>query len=235
MGFKRKMTDEQRELFEKSGAKNDWVVGLVFIIIFLVIVGINIFCRYNDNRKLKKMEYTEGVVTSRQDYEKWYGRRRHISDSIIVEYTPEGSDKKYSFRDSDGPYEFIYKGDVIGVYYDKRNPEKVFIAKTDWLTGKDVRADKNYEALLIVAVFPLIIAAFFFVEELIVRKKIKKGIGTTDDNHCRYCKNSNTEIKINPHKPKESWTKGELKDILSIALFIPVLVFLNFLYIVSIF
>ena len=57
----------------------------------------------------------------------------------------------------------------------------------------------------------------------------------TYNNHCRYCKNSNTEIKINPHKPKESWTKGELKDVLAIALFIPVLLFLNYLYIITVF
>ena len=49
------------------------------------------------------------------------------------------------------------------------------IAKVDWLTGKDVKADVNYEAALIVSIFPLGIGVFFFAEELAVRKNIKKG------------------------------------------------------------
>ena len=169
------MTDEQKELLERSGAKNDWIVGLVFLFIFLAVVGINIFCRYNDNRKLERMECVQGFVTSRQDYEKWTGRKRHVSDSIIVEYTPQGSERTLSFRDSDGPYEFIRKGDTLNVYYEKEKPEEAFIAKTDWLTGKDVRADINYEVALIISIFPLGIAVFFFAEELSVRRKIKKG------------------------------------------------------------
>ena len=39
----------KKKLFVMSGAKNDWVVGLVFIGIFLTIVGINIFCRYRSS------------------------------------------------------------------------------------------------------------------------------------------------------------------------------------------
>lgn len=171
----RMLNKEQKEVFEKSGAKNDWIVGLVFIIIFLAIAGINILCRYSDNRKLRKMEHTKGVVTSRQTIEEWIGNKRVLSDSIRVEYTPEGSDTKCYFRDSDGPYEFICEGDILNVYYEKRHPEKAVIAKVDWLTGKDVKADVNYEAALIVSVFPLGIGVFFFIEELVVRKNIRKG------------------------------------------------------------
>ncbi|MBO7450320.1 MAG: DUF3592 domain-containing protein [Clostridiales bacterium] len=171
----KKMTDEQKELFEKSGAKNDWIVGLVFIIIFLAVIGINIFCRYNDNRKLKRLEHTQGVVTSRQTYKEKIGRKYHYEDSITVEYIPEGSDTKCYFRDSNGPYEFIHEGEKLGVYYEKDNPDKGFIAKTDWLTGKDVRADKNYNAAWIISVFPLGIGLFFFYEEYKVRKNIRNN------------------------------------------------------------
>ena len=171
----KKLTDEQKEIFEKSGAKNDWVVGLVFLVIFLAIAGINILCRFNDNRKLEELEYAQGLVISRQQHESWNGSKRRLTESITVEYTPQGSDSKYSFRDPDGPYEFIHEGDILGVYYEKGNPNNAFIAKTDWITGKDVRADVNYEAALIVSVFPLGIAVFFFFEELAVRKNIRKG------------------------------------------------------------
>ena len=169
------LNKEQKDLYEKSGAKNDWVVGLVFMFIFLAIVGINIFCRYNDNRKLEKMDHVRGVVTSRQTTESWIGNRRLISDSITVEYTPEGSDTTCYFRDSDGPYEFIHEGDTLVVYYEKRHPDKAIISKTDWLTGKNVKAEVNYEAALIVSVFPFGVGLFFFAEELAVRKNIRKG------------------------------------------------------------
>jgi hypothetical protein len=49
--------------------------------------------------------------------------------------------------------------------------------------------------------------------------------------HCRYSKNQNTDIKINPHNPEESWTKGELIDILKLSLSIPLLVFFDLIYI----
>ena len=169
------MNEEQRALFEKSGAKNDWVVGLVFVIIFLVIVGINILCRYNDNRELGKLEFAQGTVTSRQTYEEHSGGKTHTKISIMVEYTPEGSDTTLCFRDSDGPYEFIRRGDTLGVYYEKDNPEEAFISKTDWLTGVHVRADINYEAALLVSIFPLSIGLFFFAEEITVRRNIRKG------------------------------------------------------------
>ena len=169
------LNKEQKELYEKSGAKNDWVVGLVFIIIFLAIVGINILCRFSDNCKLEKMEHVRGTVTSRQTSESWIGNRRHISDSITVEFTPEGSDTTCYFRDSNGPYEFIREGDILDVYYEKRHPKEAVISKTDWLTGKNVKAETNYEAALIVSVFPLGIGLFFFAEELTVRKNIKNG------------------------------------------------------------
>ena len=175
MNEKKQLAEEQKELFEKSGAKNDWVVGLFFIIVFLIIVGINIFCRYSDSRKLEAMEYARGVVTSRQEYNSSVGRKTRTEHSITVEYTPDGSDKKYSFRDSDGPYEFIHKGDILGVYYEKGHPDKGIISKTDWLTGWNVRAEINYEAALIVAIFPLGIGVFFFIEEMKVRSNIKKG------------------------------------------------------------
>ena len=53
--------------------------------------------------------------------------------------------------------------------------------------------------------------------------------------HCRYIKNQNTIIKINPHNPRESWTKGELKDLLIISLIIPVLAFFDYVYIICVF
>ena len=53
--------------------------------------------------------------------------------------------------------------------------------------------------------------------------------------HCRYSENQDTEIKINPHNPEESWTKGELKDLFIISLSIPLYVFFDYVYIMAVF
>lgn len=55
------------------------------------------------------------------------------------------------------------------------------------------------------------------------------------EKRCSYFNNQDTEIKINPHNPSESWTKGELKDILSLFLLIPLYVFFDYLYIICVF
>ena len=55
------------------------------------------------------------------------------------------------------------------------------------------------------------------------------------EKRCSYFKNQDTEIKINPRKPGESWTKGELKDLLSLFLLIPLYVFFDYLYIICVF
>ena len=168
-------TEEQKDLFERSGAKNDWKIGLFFMIVFLAVIGINILCRYGDNHKLEKLEHTEGIVASSESHDEWIGRKRHIENSIIVRYTPEGSDKEFSFYDSDGPYEFMHPGEVLRVYYEENDPEEAYIAKMDWIIRKYVRADINYETAFIISIFPLGIGLFFFAEELTVRKNIKKG------------------------------------------------------------
>ena len=50
-------------------------------------------------------------------------------------------------------------------------------------------------------------------------------------NHAHYSKGNKTDIKINPLKPEESWTKHEFKDLFALSLAIPVLAFFDYLYI----
>ena len=53
--------------------------------------------------------------------------------------------------------------------------------------------------------------------------------------HCRYIANTKAIIKINPHHPAESWTKGELKEIFLLSLSLPLYVFFDYLYYVIVF
>ena len=53
--------------------------------------------------------------------------------------------------------------------------------------------------------------------------------------HCRYISDQYTKIKINPHNPRESWTKGELRDVLILSLAIPLYAFFDYLYIICVF
>ena len=54
----------------------------------------------------------------------------------------------------------------------------------------------------------------------------------TYSKRCRYSENEITNIKIDPHDPEESWTKGELESLIIVSLMIPVLAFFDYLYII---
>ena len=54
-------------------------------------------------------------------------------------------------------------------------------------------------------------------------------------NHCRYSRGDDAEIKINPRKPEETWTKDELKNLLGLSLSIPLFLFFDLIYIESFF
>jgi len=54
-------------------------------------------------------------------------------------------------------------------------------------------------------------------------------------NHCRYSRGDAAEIKINPRKPEETWTKDELKTLLGLSLSIPLFLFFDLIYIESFF
>lgn len=53
--------------------------------------------------------------------------------------------------------------------------------------------------------------------------------------HAHYSKGSKASIKINPLKPRESWTKYEFKDLFILSLSIPLLAFFDYLYIICCF
>ena len=53
--------------------------------------------------------------------------------------------------------------------------------------------------------------------------------------HCMYIENTEAIIKINPHHPAESWTKGELKEIFLLSLSLPLYAFFDYLYYLIVF
>ena len=53
----------------------------------------------------------------------------------------------------------------------------------------------------------------------------------TYDKNRRYDRGDEPLIKINPHNPKEIWTKGEFIDLLKLSLALPLLAFFDLLYI----
>ena len=53
--------------------------------------------------------------------------------------------------------------------------------------------------------------------------------------HCRYIANKKAIIKINPHHPAQSWTKGELKEIFLLSLSLPLYAFFDYLYYIIVF
>ena len=53
----------------------------------------------------------------------------------------------------------------------------------------------------------------------------------TYDKNSRYAKGDEPLIKINPHNPKEIWTKGEIIDLLKLSLALPLYAFFDLIYI----
>lgn len=171
----KKLTDEQEQLMDSMGFKNQWIWALCFILLAVIIVGINVICRFADSGKLNSLEYTRGVVTGAQDQREWIGRRSRIRNSLSVEYTPEDSGRSYSWYDPDGSYEFFRKGDVLRVYYDEDDPEEAYPAKKDWLTGVYLRVDKSYNTALYIAIWPMLIGIFLFIDYQRAKKRALNG------------------------------------------------------------
>ncbi|MCR5804266.1 MAG: DUF3592 domain-containing protein [Clostridia bacterium] len=173
---KKKLTKEQQEIMEKTGYKGQGLLGLFFILAALIIIGTNFFFRYKDSHKYDSYKCTEGTViesiVSKIPRPGTRGNKYDTDYSIRVEYYMEGSDKPEYFSNSDDDYVFLRRGKVVKVYYDE---DDCFIAKKDALTGLYVPAEKKYDQLLIIAIFPVIIGLYLIIDYRRAKKRALNG------------------------------------------------------------
>ena len=177
-----KLTDEQQTLMDDLGYKNQrlWAAG--FILIALLIVGINMICRYADSHKYDDYEYTKGTVINRVVSKiprtGTRGNRYDYIYAIEVEYYAGDEDERYVFHNSDDDYEFMRIGNKVRVYYDEDDPDDCCVMKKDLLTGLYLPAETNYYTALYVAIFPVIIGIYLFADyqkakKLALQNKLK--------------------------------------------------------------
>ena len=170
-----KLTPKQKELMDSLGFKDQRLLAAVFLLIAVLIVGINIGFRYHRNSKLEEYPHVQGVVVGDQVYSEHIGSKTRHRNSLSVEYYPKGSNMSLTWYDDDGPYEFIHKGDKLRVYYDPDDPSDAYAAKKDWVTGVYVRADVFYDAAFILAFWPLSIGIFLLADFSRAKKRALKG------------------------------------------------------------
>ena len=161
------------EDIEALGNKYNRIIGIGFIVIAVLIICINMACRYAGSRRSRGYEYVEGVVT-RWEEKKSYPHgvtRPHYDYAIWVEYEPDGARHTYTLIDYSHAYEYVRKGVALRVYYEEDDPDEAYPARKDWLTGKYLPAENDYNIPLIISVPLTVIGIYFFIDD----KKRKTG------------------------------------------------------------
>ncbi len=137
------------------------------ICIAVIIVCINVGCRIKDGISNRDYEIAEGKVTSITSETAtienggYYAGRLHTHQNGLVyyaeiEYTPHDSNRNKHFRVKCGIGSYD-TGDTVTVMY---NPDTIcderYLAERDWVTGKWLDQEKDYNSPLIIAVVVLI-------------------------------------------------------------------------------
>ena len=137
------------------------------ICIAVIIACINIGCRINDGIANQNYEIVDGMVTSITSETAtietggYYAGRYHTHQNgkvyyAEIEYRPHDSYWDKHFRVKCGIRNYAI-GDTVTVMY---NPDNIYderyLAKKDWITGKWLDLEKNYNSPLIIAVMFLL-------------------------------------------------------------------------------
>ena len=138
------------------------------ICIAVIIACINIGCRINDGIANQNYEIVDGMVTSITSETAtietggYYAGRYHTHQNgkvyyAEIEYRPHDSYWDKHFRVKCGIRNYAI-GDTVTVMY---NPDNIYderyLAKKDWITGKWLDLEKNYNSPLIIAVMFLLV------------------------------------------------------------------------------
>ena len=153
---------------DSMGFEHQQLVGVVFILIALLICGVNFICRFSDSHKYDTYEYTSGTVVR-------FNSSSSNEYSIDVEFYTDDSDEPFICHNSDVDYEFMRKGQKVRVYYDEDAPLRCFVTKKDLLTGLYLPAETNYYWALYAALLPTIIGVYLIADYRKARKLAIQG------------------------------------------------------------
>ncbi|MBO5241776.1 MAG: hypothetical protein J6B19_03805 [Lachnospiraceae bacterium] len=145
-------------------------VGRGMMIVAIVILSINLLCRFADAEKSKEHIRVTGTVSNIQETTEWIraGNRSVQSSnySVWVRFHPQDSRLLEEVIVENHIYDLFSLGDTVVVLYPKSAVYKAYTAKKDWLTGDYLPMSKDYNMPLIIA-FILLIAGFLFYKNII--------------------------------------------------------------------
>lgn len=172
MDTEKKYTQDE---IDALGNKYNRIIGVGIIAVAILIISINMCCRFAGAIKSRHYEYTDGIVIKKEEYKLYpFGAngRPNYNYEIKVEYVPEGESRTYTFWDYSHAYEFIDKGDTLRIYYMEDDPEESYAAQRDWLTRMYLPAENSYNIPLVIAAVLIIIGIYFFIDDN--KTKVKK-------------------------------------------------------------
>ena len=145
-------------------------VGRGMMIVAIVILSINLLCRFADAEKSKEHIRVTGTVSKIQESSEWVrtGKRMVQSSEYMVWINFHPAEERLLEQGivENHVYDFFSKGDTVDVLYPQGAVYKAYTAKKDWLTGAYLPMSKDYNMPLIIAVI-LFVAGFLFYKNII--------------------------------------------------------------------
>ena len=133
-------------------------VGKWLMILGIVILSINLLCRFTDAAKSKKHIQVTGTVSMIQETSELVRAGNRTVNSytytVWIRFQPEG----WLSEDivvEDHLFDIFSEGDTVTVLYPADAIYKAYSAREDWMTGAYLPVSKNYD-------IPMIIAAVLF-------------------------------------------------------------------------
>ena len=146
------------------------IVARGMMIVAIVILSINLLCRFADADRSKEYIRVTGTVSKIQESSEWVraGKRmvRSSEYTVWINFQPDEDWLLEQGIVENHMYDIFSEGDTVDVLYPKGAVYKAYTAKKDWLTGAYLPMSKDYNMPLIIAVI-LFVTGFLFYKNII--------------------------------------------------------------------
>ncbi len=144
-------------------------VGKWLMILGIVILSINLLCRFTDAAKSKNHIQVTGTVSMIQETSELVRAGKRTVNSytytVWIRFQPEG----WLAEDivvEEHLYDIFSEGDTVTVLYPADAIYKAYSARKDWMTGAYLPTSNNYD-------IPMVIAIVLFVLGILCYEKPK--------------------------------------------------------------
>ncbi|MBP5655630.1 MAG: DUF3592 domain-containing protein [Clostridiales bacterium] len=172
------LTEEEKKVLNSQGYAFNRIVGTGALIVVVIIIVINLICRFVGIKQASDYVYTEGTVISTSEdkipnpgVRRKRGRGNRYLYSVTIAYTPPKEGYEMVYHGMAESYRYLREGQTLRVYYKEDSPYTSYPAKLDWLTGQYLPADQSYNLPLVIAGVILVIGVALTADN---RKSLKK-------------------------------------------------------------